>query len=105
MNTIKKYTPAGIKQLYQTNPDAGHFFDRNTIKFFGDTMHSYAVTAMGDAQYMYRKRTASVNVFGKTKTVGRDYFGCWKVVEEGGRLDLDSCSKETTDTVFNHLYS
>lgn len=36
-------TPAELKQHYLIgNPD-GHFFDRGSMAFFGDTMNNYAV--------------------------------------------------------------
>jgi len=104
MTTAHKYTPAGIKQLYQTNPDAGHFFDREAMRFFGDKMSSFGVTISGDVQYLYRKRTAAVNVFGRRCQAGREFFNCWEVVEKGGRLDLDNCDENATDSVYKHLY-
>ena len=35
-------TASELKYLYQQN-DGGHFFDRETMRFFGDTMSNYGV--------------------------------------------------------------
>lgn len=32
-----------IRKYYEHNPE-GHFFDKDTMKFFGDTRSNYAVT-------------------------------------------------------------
>lgn len=95
-----KLTPAAIKQAYNRNPDAGHFFDRRTMQFFGDRMASYSTIEHGGQTYMFRKPSASVNVFGRWHTAGRAYFNCWRVVETGGRMDLQTCDTETTGTIY-----
>ena len=53
-------TPSELKANYlEHNPD-GHFFDRSTMKFFGDTMKNYGVRKIesNGVQYweLYRKR-------------------------------------------------
>jgi len=48
-------TPSELKYLYQSrNPD-GHFFDRSTMKFFGDTMKNFGVYSAGNYWVLYRK--------------------------------------------------
>lgn len=45
-----------LKYHYQDkNPD-GHFFDRKTMKFFGDTMANYGVRNHGTYFELYRKK-------------------------------------------------
>lgn len=34
-------TPSNLKYLYEINNPDGHFFDRQTMKFFGDTMANF----------------------------------------------------------------
>ena len=85
---MKKPTVAEVKAAYQNSQGAdGHFFDRDTMQFFGDTMKSFAVYRNGDDLYLYRKPTARVNVFGKWRTAGREHFGAWKI-EADGDLNL-----------------
>ena len=36
-------TSSELKALYQAAKPDGHFFDRETMKFFGDTMANYGV--------------------------------------------------------------
>ena len=36
-------TASDLKHLYQTAEPDGHFFDRKTMRFFGDTMRNYGV--------------------------------------------------------------
>lgn len=80
-----KPTPSGIKKSYMAN-NHGHFFDRSTMRWFGDTMRSFAVIVIGGTVYLYRKPSATVNVFGVRKTAGRQYFNCWQVGEDGALL-------------------
>jgi len=37
-------TPSELKQLYESNNPDGYFFDRKSMKFFGDTMSNYGVS-------------------------------------------------------------
>jgi hypothetical protein len=36
-------TASGLKYLYERNNPEGHFFDRATMRFFGDTMRNFGV--------------------------------------------------------------
>tara|TARA_R110000824_G_scaffold347713_1_gene534455 strand:- start:277 stop:576 length:300 start_codon:yes stop_codon:yes gene_type:complete len=82
MKIQTKPTPADIRHNYLAN-DCGHFFDRATMKWFGDTMRSYAVIVIDGTVYLYRKPSATVNVFGTRKTAGRQFFNCWEVEDNG----------------------
>jgi len=82
MTTKTKLTPADIKRNYNAN-NCGHFFDRDSMKWFGDTMRSFAVIVIDDVTYLYRKPTATVNVFGTRKTAGRQFFNCYEVMPNG----------------------
>lgn len=97
---------------YHLNPDS-HFFDRASMKWFGDTMSSFGVRnvtvtsdnrdpkpddvaalakwspfVVRDIRVMYRKPSAMVNVFGKRELANRDYFGAWEIVDSGDHVDL-----------------
>jgi hypothetical protein len=63
-------TASKLKHLYQRNHPNGHFFDRKTMRFFGDTMANFGVldggkrelaTALGvettEVWVLYRKRS------------------------------------------------
>jgi hypothetical protein len=36
-------TASTLKYLYERNNPEGHFFDRDTMRFFGDTMRNFGV--------------------------------------------------------------
>jgi hypothetical protein len=36
-------TASTLKYLYERNNPGGHFFDRDTMRFFGDTMRNFGV--------------------------------------------------------------
>jgi hypothetical protein len=40
-------TASDLKYLYERNNPGGHFFDRKTMRFFGDTMRNFGVTDGG----------------------------------------------------------
>jgi hypothetical protein len=40
---MKIKTASDLKYQYQLNNPDGHFFDRETMRFFGDTMRNYGV--------------------------------------------------------------
>lgn len=39
-------TPSELKLEYQAANPTGHFFDRKTLKFFGDSMRNYGVRSV-----------------------------------------------------------
>ena len=49
-------TPSELKSRYQATHPHGHFFDRRTMRFFGDTMANYGVRDAGTHWALYRKR-------------------------------------------------
>ena len=52
---INKMRPSDIRANYDPR---GHFFDRKTMRFFGDTMASFGVyTDDSGNRVMYRKKT------------------------------------------------
>lgn len=48
-------TSSELKCNYECNNPSGHFFDRKSMKFFGDTMRNYGVRDAGDDWELYRK--------------------------------------------------
>ncbi len=61
-------------------------------------MRSYGVRVVDGVTYMYRKPTASVNVFGHWKTAGREFFGLWRFDPQTG--DLQGIYDETQKSEF-----
>jgi hypothetical protein len=94
-----KLTPADIRHNYLSN-DNGHFFDRDTMKWFGDTMRSFAVIVIDGTTFMYRKPSATVNVFGTRRPVGRQFFKCWEVMPNG---DLDCVMADVENAVWDAI--
>ena len=68
-------TPQEIKSEYYAKGlelgEERHFFDDDTMRWFGDTMSSFSVVELDNQFYMFRKPTATVNVFGKTYSVSK----------------------------------
>lgn len=61
-------TPSELKRKYQeANPD-GHYFDRSTMRFFGDTMQNYGVRRYGSGWELYRRNPV------KEGFSGSEYF-------------------------------
>jgi hypothetical protein len=51
-----------VKARYlEMNPE-GHFFDRQTMKFFGQTLRSFGVTYIGDDKYIIRAKITNEHV-------------------------------------------
>lgn len=46
-------TPSDLK--YHVEQTGSHFFERSSMKFFGDEMHNYGVRDAGDKWELYRK--------------------------------------------------
>lgn len=49
-------TPSELKYHYQENNPAGHFFDRETMRFFGDKMANFGCRDGGEFWVLYRKK-------------------------------------------------
>lgn len=47
-------TPSELK--YHVEQTGSNFFDRRTLKFFGDTMKNYGVCDNGDTWELFRKK-------------------------------------------------
>lgn len=56
---MTKMTPAYLKHQYQYHNPDGHYFDRQTLKFFGDTMANYKVTDRGHVWELARKKAVN----------------------------------------------
>ena len=51
-------TPSDLKYEYERIKGAsGHFFDRATMRFFGDTMKNYGVRDCGKWVELFRRRS------------------------------------------------
>lgn len=96
-------TPSQIRQAYEShNEGSRHFFDRATMRFFGDTMRSYGARRIDGVVYLYRKPEAMVNVFGKHRRTGRQFFNCWRFDTIDG--DLHHCREDETARVWQALF-
>ena len=80
-----------------------HFFDRKTMKFFGDKMTSFGIKTINGGRYMYRKPSAKVNVFGTWKTAGFDFFNVWELLPMLDHLELKVLSTEEKVNFYNNL--
>lgn len=54
-------TPSELKHLYELSNEDGHFFDRKTMRFFGDTMRNFGCALISkkdgkELYQLYRKR-------------------------------------------------
>lgn len=93
-------TASDVKRLLSK---PSFFFDSKTMRFFGDTMKSFGVRTIDGKRVMFRKPGALVNVFGKWKHAGREYFGAWDIVAlDDGSIALERIYDETE---VNRIYS
>lgn len=49
-------TPSQLKAGHLSHHPESHFFDRDTMRHFGDTMQNYGVRDAGSHWELYRKR-------------------------------------------------
>jgi hypothetical protein len=70
-------TPSELKYQYQQHNSDGHYFDRKTLEFFGDTMANYKVIDRGHVWELARKKAVKYGL--KTPC----YFS---------KVSYDSCS-------------
>jgi hypothetical protein len=56
-------TASVLKQLYERNNPNGHFFDRGTMRFFGDTMRNFGVLDGGTVKTVTEKGIEDVGVW------------------------------------------
>lgn len=57
-------TPSKLKRAYQEADPDGHYFDRDTLRFFGDSMANYGVRSAGEYWELYRKRPVNGGLSG-----------------------------------------
>jgi hypothetical protein len=87
-NEIK--TPSNVRMFYESREaQTRYFFSRETMRFFGDTMRSFGVKRLGETVYLYRKPSASVNVFGRWTQAAENnnFLGIWRLDPETYDLD------------------
>ena len=84
-------------------PSDNYFFERGTMRFFGDKMSSFGVRTIDGIRVMYRKPSARVNVFGTWKQTGRDFFNAWEIVPKQDHLDLNLLNEDQTEKIYNSL--
>lgn len=58
-------TASEVKRNYQRNDPEGHFFDRKTMTFFGDTMSNFGCRDGGDNWIIYRKNPVQFGLLGE----------------------------------------
>jgi hypothetical protein len=56
-------TASDLKNLYERNNPEGHFFDRDTMRFFGDTMRNFGVRDGGKIKTLTENGVAEVEVW------------------------------------------
>jgi hypothetical protein len=57
-------TASALKYLYERNNPDGHFFDRDTMRFFGDTMRNFGVADGGKVKTITENGIEEVAVWG-----------------------------------------
>jgi len=79
----------------------GCFFDRKTMRFFGDTMRSFGIRHLDGKTYIYRKPVAYVNApFSGRVKAEKNFFGCWEVVCNSDGVDISAVSQETKERIY-----
>jgi hypothetical protein len=56
-------TVSELKYLYEKNNPSGHFFDRSTMRFFGDTMRNFGVSDGGKIKTLAENGMEEVEVW------------------------------------------
>jgi hypothetical protein len=56
-------TASQLKALYERNNPEGHFFDRETMRFFGDTMQNFGVRDFGTVKTITSNGVETVAVW------------------------------------------
>lgn len=95
----KKLSVAEIKSAAEAN--GSFFFTRDTMKFFGDTMKSFA-TILDDngATILYRKPSAYiVDMRGDRVMAGRLYFSAWTFIDG----DLRSMNDKEKSRIYSKI--
>lgn len=84
--TTEIYTPEDLVRIYNYY-DMGHFFDKDTMKFFGSKLTSMFGSKGGEFYFVTSERDAFVN--GKRAWTLRKAF----LSENKKRIDIDSVSE------------
>lgn len=99
--TVHRMNVGDIRMHYRED---GYFFNRSTMRFFGDNMRSFGVRSMDGERYMYRKPTAMVNVMGSWTRAGWRFFSAWKVVPvDSENVDLVPTTSEEEEALRAYL--
>ena len=71
-------TPYDLKMFYQSENPNGHFFDRKTMSFFGDTMKNYGLRDAGDCWELYRRRPVKAGLSASAFFNKETFSQCWR---------------------------
>ena len=82
-----------LKYLYQKQDPQGHFFDRDTLRYFGDTMRNFGVVDGGTIKALINGRIEEVAVWKLYRK---------KPVKNGLYGHCVFFRKDTYQIVFNH---
>ena len=98
-----------MRQIMEAYNDAecGHWFDADTMSFFGDTLDSFQVFQDRGKVLFYRKPSATVNVFGRQQQVGFDdtFFGVYEFDEDTCDVDrADNDDRQNVISAIQHRY-
>ena len=66
-------TPSELKHQYEQANPSGHFFERGSMRFFGDTMRNYGVCDAGKHWQLFRKRPVKHGLHGSRYFRKGDY--------------------------------
>ena len=102
-NENLKHVKTASDVKYALKPD-NYFFERTTMKSFGDKMASFGIKTVNGKRYLYRKPTAYVKTpFSGTKQAGKDFFNAWEIIPKIEHLELSIVSDEEKETIYNSL--
>ena len=93
-------TPQQIRTRY-IEKNHGHFFDKESMDWFGDTMASYKTTIFREQLYMHSDPLKTVSVFGRIEISGQEYFRAWLVDADG---NLSSCGRDLKNEIYGKVY-
>jgi hypothetical protein len=80
-------TASELKRLYERNNPDGNYFDRATMRFFGDTMRNFYVVDGGLVKTYSAKRRVAVWVLCRRRPVNGGLVGvCAYFSKKDGRI-------------------
>jgi len=79
-------TPSDLRAFIENAPEGSHFFDRDTMRFFGDTMKNFGVSHIGNGVIeLYRRRPVKNGLNASSYWVAsKDGTYAVKIYEPGG---------------------